>query len=163
MQETRKRLSGDDGDERAVLGLEVNRLADFKDPARGFLLDHAGCLDAFDEGERAAVPDRRLVGIHFHESIVDSHPDEGGDNMFDSMHFDAPLRQGGGTLNLLDLVDVGGNERLILKVNPSKIDPGIGISWVHGESDLRSGMKRRSSNGRSLGQGPVEIRYPPSV
>ena len=62
-------------------------------------------LMQLDEGPRRAVADRRLVGVHLDERVVDAHAGEGGDDVLDGVDLDRALGEGGGALDGLDLVD----------------------------------------------------------
>ena len=54
-------LVGDDGDEGAIAGFEMDGLADFPDFSRGGLFFEAGFFDEFDVGARGAIADRGFV------------------------------------------------------------------------------------------------------
>ena len=66
-------LARDDGDDGAVAGFQMDRLADFPDLARRVLGERADLFDQLHEGPGGAVADRRFVGVHLDERVVHAH------------------------------------------------------------------------------------------
>ena len=106
-------LIGDDGDEGAVAGFEVDGLADFPDFTRDGLLFETGFFNEFDVGARGAIADGGFVGVHFDEGIVDAEADEGGEDMLDGVDADGAFGESSGTFDGLDLGDTGVDEGLV--------------------------------------------------
>lgn len=135
-----------DGDNRAALGFKVNGLANFEDGGVGVLFFDTGFLDAVDERAGGAVSDRWLVSVHFNNGVVDSHADEGGNDVLNGVHFDGTLGQRRGAFDGLHLGNVSVDEGLIVQVNAAEFDAVIDRSGLQRQLDLLSGVERSASD-----------------
>lgn len=113
---------GNDGDERSVAGFEMNGLTDFPDFTRGGLFFEAGFFDELDVRARGAVTDWWFIGVHFNEGVVDSHTDQGGEDVLDGVNADRTFGKGGCTLDGLDFRDTGINEGLVGEVDTPELE-----------------------------------------
>ena len=104
---------GNDGDERAVAEVEMERLADVPGLAGGFLFLNASFLNQGDKGSGGAVGDGGLVGIHLDEGVVDAHADQRGEDVFDGVDAVGADGEGGGALDGLHKINISGDERLV--------------------------------------------------
>ena len=132
---------GDDGDEGAVAGFEVDGLADFPDLAGDGLFLEAGFFNQFDVGAGGAIADGGLVGVHFDEGIVDTESDEGGEDVFDGVDADGAFGKGGGAFDGLDFGDAGVDEGLVGEVNAAEFEAVAFGSGFKSEGDFFSGVE----------------------
>ena len=109
-------------------------------------------LMQFDEGLRRAVADRRLVGVHLDEGVVDAHAGEGGDDVLDGVHLDRAFGEGGGALDGLDVVDIGVDEGLVGEVDAAELE-AVFRCRLQGQGDLFAGVERGSREGGGAGEG----------
>lgn len=134
-------LVGDDGDEGAIAGFEMDGLADFPDFSRGGLFFEAGFLDEFDIGARGAIADGRFVGVHLDEGVVDSEANEGGEDMLDGVNADGAFGEGGGAFDGLDFGDAGVDEGFVGEVDAAELEAVAFGSGLQSESDFFSGVE----------------------
>ena len=104
-----------------------------------FLL--AGQGEHFDEEPPAAVADGGLVGVELDERVVDAAAAQGREEMLDGMDFHAPLAEGRGALDLLDVIDVGSNGRLVGQIDALENVAGVRRGGLDREGDVGAGMQ----------------------
>ena len=106
-------VRGPRDDVAAVAAGDAHRLVQFVLGHGGVEFHLAGLLEHLDEELAAAVADGRLVGVDLDEGVVDAAAAQGGEQMLDGVDLDAAFAEGGGALDLLDVVDVRGDGRLV--------------------------------------------------
>lgn len=111
---------GDNGDEASVSGFEMDRLANFPNFTGNGLFLETGFINKLDEGGGGAVANRRFVGVHFDQGIIDPHAHEGREDVFDSVYPDRAFGEGRGALNRLHFGDVGIDERFVGEIDAAE-------------------------------------------
>jgi len=84
----------------------------------------SGLLQQFHERAGAAVGDRRLVGVHLDDDIVDVEPLQGGEHVFHRVDLDVVLVERGAADHAGDAAEMGRQHRLVRKVDAHERDPG---------------------------------------
>ena len=118
---------GGPGDEiAAVAPGHADRLGQFILGHRGVEFLLARLFQNFEEEPGAAVADGRLVRIDLDQRIVDTAAAQGGKKMLHGVDLDTPLAERGGALDLLHVVDVGRDRRLVGQIDPLEDKAGVG-------------------------------------
>lgn len=138
---------GDDGDEGAIAGFEVDGLADFPDFAWDALFLKAGFFDELDVGAGGSIADGGLVGVHFDEGIVHSEADEGGEDVFDGVDADGAFGEGGGAFDGLDFGDAGIDEGFVGEIDAAEFEAVAFGGGFESEGDFFSGVQRGAFEG----------------
>ena len=68
---------------RAVVKIDVG--------AKGVLLNNAGFFDHRDVSGGAAIADRRLVGVHLNDRVINAHARKRGENVLDGVNLHRAL------------------------------------------------------------------------
>jgi len=118
----------------------------------GFLLFEACFFDEFDEGLRGAVTNRRFVGVHFDEGIVDAESDEGGDDVLYSVDADGAGGKGGGAFDSFDTVNVYVDEGFVGEVDTSEFKAVAFWGRVNGEGDFFASVEGGAFEAGGVGE-----------
>ena len=110
-------------------------------------------LEHLDEKPAAAVADGRLVGVDLDERVVDAAAAQGGKQVLDGVNLDAALAEGGGALDLLDVVDVRGDGRLVGQVGALEDVAGVGRGRLDRERDFGAGVEGGTLDGLRMRDG----------
>ena len=129
----------------------MNRLPHLEDTAGFVLLLQPGLFDEFHEGQRAAVGDGRLVGVHLDDGIVHAHAGERRDDVLDCVDVHAAFRQRGGALDLLHFFHGGGNERLVVEINAPELEAVVRGRGLQGQGHLFTGVQGGALEGGGFG------------
>lgn len=150
---------GDDSDEGAFSGIEVDGFTDVPGFAGGILGFETGFLDELHEGSGRAVGDGGFVGVHFDEGVVDAHADESGENVFDGVNAVGADGESGGAFDGFDEVDVGGDERFVGKVDAAEDEAVVDGSGFESEGHFLAGVEGGAFEGGSGSEGVLHVGH----
>ena len=127
--------------EHRAVDFNRERFGDLDITTIRILSDDACLLDECDVGRGTTITDRRLIGIHLNEGIIDSHARESGKNMLDGVYLHRPLNQRGGPLDGLHVTSCGVYHRFIRKVDSLEFVTMTNGCWQDGEGHIFAGVK----------------------
>ena len=140
-------VGGPRDDVATVAAGDAHRLGQLELGHGGIKLDAAGFLQHFHELAAAAIADGWLVGVDLDQRIVDAAAAHGGEQVLDGVDLDAAFAEGGGALDLLDVVDVRVDGWLVGQVDALEDVAGVGRRGFDGERDVVPGVERGAVNG----------------
>jgi len=112
-------------------------------------------------GERASgtVDDGRLRGVDFHNSVINGHTAEGGEDVFDRVEFDGVGSDRCFTFQLRDHFGDGANFRFTDNVGTAENETRVGGAWLDSEGDLLAGVKGFAFYGGLFADGSLFHTY----
>ena len=114
----------------SLAGFQHDRLFDAKTFARLALGLNAGGLQHLHVLPRAAVADRRFVGIEFDDRIIDAASGESGEDVFDRMNFSIAFGKRCRAIGGADIIDLRFDLGFAFKIDAAETDAGV---WRRGQ------------------------------
>src|SRR4029077_12456442 len=124
---------------------DVHRLAHVKKLSWRFLRRDAGAFDNIYIRFRAAIADWRLVRVHLHDRVVDTHPRKRSQHVFDGVDTHLTFADRGRALDHLQVVDLRVDRRFVVQILPFEFDSVIRRRWLQLQRNLFAGVQRHSA------------------
>src|SRR6516165_3024389 len=103
----------------------MERFAHFESASQSRLRLQATLLDQLHIRQRAAISDRRLVRVHFHDCVIDTHSVERGEDMLDRVNLDVPFSDSSSAFDEFQILYFRVNRGFVWKVSPLEFDAMI--------------------------------------
>jgi hypothetical protein len=118
----------------------MERFAHFESASQSRLRLQAALLDQLHIRQRAAISNRRLVRVHFHHSVIDTHSVQRGEDMLNRVNLDVPFSDRGSAFDELQILNFRINCGFVWQVSPFEFDAVIDRRRLQGQCNQRAGV-----------------------
>ncbi len=136
----------------------MHRVAHGRKIFAALLRGHPGLSDEIDVRLRAAVTDRRLVCVHFHDSVIHSHRPKRREHVFDRVHAHRAFANRGSAFDRLQIFDSCIDSRLILQIFASKLNSVVHGGGMKFERDFFASVKRGAGKSGNFAKRMLKFR-----
>jgi hypothetical protein len=136
----------------------MHRISRVKEFSRLFLRDNAGFPDKIDIRFRAAIADRRLVCVHFHNRVIHAHRPQCREHVLDGVHAHRAFANGGSALDCLQVLDFGVDRWLILQIFAPEFNSVIHRRGVQSKGNFFTGVQRGAGKTGNLANSLLKFR-----